>query len=55
MTAQREKRRLLDNDDEKEKRPTANPNELLNIVNNVLVLLFGLSVTESRDAMQRHS
>lgn len=55
MTAQREKRRLLDNDDDKEKRPTANPNELLNTANNVLVLFFGLAFSKSRDVLQGHS
>jgi hypothetical protein len=51
VTAQREKRKLSDNDDEKEKWPTANPNEFLNIANNVLISLFGLAFSKNRDGM----
>jgi len=56
MTAQRQKRRLLDIDNENEKWPTANPDELLNIGNNgSLVFLLGLSFPEGHNVAQRYS
>jgi hypothetical protein len=47
VTAQIEKRGLLDTDNEIEKWPIANPDEFLNIVNDNFVLPLGLLLSKA--------